>query len=416
MDVLREALYKEEKGNCLICLTGKLDTDSAEAWKADLTRIRKEHPEGRLILDVKDVPYVSSAGLRVFLFLGKQEAAEHANGSKFAKMWIRNVNDAVYDVLVLTGFIEMFVVSKPVRQISVKDLDVVGHGASGRIYRVDSDRIVKVFGDTYDYPELDDERIGARSALIRSIPTAIPFEIVQTEEGMGLVFELVNAKSVTQAILSDPEHLEDYMKRFCDLAHKVNSTDLDTIRFRSMKDMYKSRVLESAPYYADGDTEKIIKLIDNIPERHTMVHGDFHPGNVMIDDSGEMIIIDMFEVSYGHPMFDVMSMISITHSWTRYAPELATGYFSMSLDMLNDVFRNFVKYYFNGLSEQERLKYGDTLGFYSLIRGAVAPSLAKTMPEELKHMIAGGAVSLLRNEADRLLTDMDWGIFDSIKY
>lgn len=416
MSELGKTEYSEYKGNCLICLSGKIETNTSEEWKEKLNAIRDDHPQGRLILDLKGVNYISSAGLRVLLQLGKKEIDRYGKESDYSKIWIRNVADNIYDVMVVTGFIEMFIVSKPLAMMTVEGLPVIGVGASGKVYRIGSDRIVKVFGGIFDYTELEAERVHARTALIQSIPTAIPFEIVQTEEGLGLIFELVDAKSVTKAMLDDPANTEDYMRRFADLAHKVNSTECDPGRFHSIKDLYKSRILASAPYYKEGDADKLIRLIDNIPERHTMIHGDFHPGNVMINSDKEMFIIDMFELSYGHPMFDVMSMVGITHSWTLFAPQMATGYFSMTIDQLNEVYKYYIKYYFNGLSEQDRDIYGQILGKYSLIRSAVAPALAKSLPEEMKHGIAGGAVNLIRNETDSLLETMDWGIFDSIAW
>ena len=42
-----------------------------------------------------------------------------------------------------------------------------------------------------------------------------------------------------------------------------------------------------------------------------MVHGDFHPKNVMIQD-GELVLIDMADLTTGHPLYDLGSM-TLTH-------------------------------------------------------------------------------------------------------
>jgi aminoglycoside phosphotransferase (APT) family kinase protein len=40
-----------------------------------------------------------------------------------------------------------------------------------------------------------------------------------------------------------------------------------------------------------------------VPE--TLLHGDFHPGNVALGDDGMLVIFDWTDTSVGHPFFDL---------------------------------------------------------------------------------------------------------------
>ena len=89
-----EVNRKLEADTLTITLSGRLDTVSAPAFEEqikDLTGVKT------LVLDLKDLSYISSAGLRVLLTAQKRM---NQQGS----MVLRNVCPSVRDVLDITGF------------------------------------------------------------------------------------------------------------------------------------------------------------------------------------------------------------------------------------------------------------------------------------------------------------------------
>ena len=78
-----------------VALSGRLDTLTSP----DLEEMLDEELEGmeRLIFDLGELEYISSAGLRVLL--GAYKMMEEYNG-----MLIRNVTEPVMDVFEVTGF------------------------------------------------------------------------------------------------------------------------------------------------------------------------------------------------------------------------------------------------------------------------------------------------------------------------
>ncbi len=84
-----------ENGILTVLLDGKLDTGTTpratEEIGADI-----ENAE-QLILDMKDLKYISSAGLRLLLSL-------HKKMSQKGGMVVKNVNDTNMEILEFTGF------------------------------------------------------------------------------------------------------------------------------------------------------------------------------------------------------------------------------------------------------------------------------------------------------------------------
>jgi anti-sigma B factor antagonist len=80
-------------------ISGKIDTITATDFqKTVLTSFQKSN---KVILNFKDVTYISSAGLRA-LVLGEKTAA-----SKGGSMKLINTNDSIMDILRITGMDKM---------------------------------------------------------------------------------------------------------------------------------------------------------------------------------------------------------------------------------------------------------------------------------------------------------------------
>jgi len=96
-------ITKKMDGTSLqIQLNGRLDTTTAPQLQETVGNL-----EGvtSLELDMKDLAYVSSAGLRVLLAFQKTMNEQ-------GKMVLRNVCDEVYEVFEITGFSDILTIEK----------------------------------------------------------------------------------------------------------------------------------------------------------------------------------------------------------------------------------------------------------------------------------------------------------------
>ncbi len=89
-------------GNQVIAaFEGRLDTAAAVQTAEDVKPLYElEHKE--IILDCTALEYISSSGLRIFLSIRK-EAAAHGS-----KVIVRNINNDIRQVFMMTGFISLF--------------------------------------------------------------------------------------------------------------------------------------------------------------------------------------------------------------------------------------------------------------------------------------------------------------------
>jgi anti-anti-sigma factor len=89
-------------GAVIVALTGRLDSGAAPSLDQALSPLVE--PDGRLVLDLTKLDFVSSAGLRIFLKTAKQAKAARAG------MALCGLNDSVRDVFEISGFMTIFAV------------------------------------------------------------------------------------------------------------------------------------------------------------------------------------------------------------------------------------------------------------------------------------------------------------------
>ena len=92
----------KENGNQLIaCFSGRLDT-AAAVETANAVKPLLEATKAEIILDCSELEYISSSGLRIFLSVRKEAAA---NGNKVI---VRNISHEIRSVFMMTGFLNLF--------------------------------------------------------------------------------------------------------------------------------------------------------------------------------------------------------------------------------------------------------------------------------------------------------------------
>lgn len=87
--------------NLTVALTGRLDTVTAPELESELASALDDVEN--LVIDMKDLEYISSAGLRVLLTAQK---TMNQKGS----MKLINVNETVMEIFDVTGFVDILTI------------------------------------------------------------------------------------------------------------------------------------------------------------------------------------------------------------------------------------------------------------------------------------------------------------------
>ncbi len=302
----QQTTFRTNEGILYIDLIDRIDASNASAVEGEIQSIRKENEGLHTVLDAEKLTYISSAGLRVILRLRKEEP----------ELAIINVSPEVYNILEMTGFTEMMTVKKAYRRLSVDGCEMIGKGANGAVYRYDAETIVKVYFNPDALPEIQRERELARKALVLGINTAIPYDVVRVGESYGTVMEMLEASSLSKFIQKDPEHLEVPLKYYVDMLKQIHETEVDS-GMPDMKEVALGWAAFDRDHLPNEIGDKLYKMVEDVPQRNTMLHGDYHTNNIMIRD-GEALLIDMDTLCVGHPIFELGSMFNAYAGFSEF--------------------------------------------------------------------------------------------------
>ena len=316
-------------------LNGRIDSSNADQAEEEIQAIKAAHPDLQSVLDAEHLEYLSSAGLRVILRMRKDTA----------DLKIINVNTEVYEILDMTGFTDMITVEKAFRRLSLEGCELIAKGGNGTVYRYDSETIVKIYHNGASLEEIRLEKDLCRKVFIKGINTAIPYDVVKVGDYYGSVAELLSAKSIAKLLRANPENLEEYVAVYTELLKKIHATPVKPGEMPSIKETGVDWVEFLQPYLPAEQWEKLLTMMNALPEPEFMIHGDYHANNVMIQN-GEPLLIDMDTVAYGHPVFEFASIYLGFVGYCECNHEGTMDFYGLPYDITVKIWETLMKQYF----------------------------------------------------------------------
>ena len=336
--------YRIDKDILYIAMEGRIDASNASTVEKSIFEIKNANPDKHVVLDADKLEYISSAGLRVILKLRKEEP----------KLAIINVAADVYEVFDMTGFTDMVTVEKAYQKMSVEGCEFIAKGANGAVYRYDDETILKTYFAKDALPEIKQERENARRAFVLGINTAIPYGIVRVGDGYGTVTELLNAVSVTKLICNNPDDMSEAVQYYVDMLKSIHAIEVEDGEVPDMKETALSWADFVSAHIPKEQGQKLRSLIEAVPKKNTLMHGDYHTNNIMVQN-GEPLLIDMDTLCMGHPVFELGSMFNAFIGFSELNHESIEDFFGYTYETAGKFWNMSLKMYL-GTEDEELCK------------------------------------------------------------
>lgn len=290
------SIIEKKDDQIILGFSGRIDTSNSTETENETEKILSEGNYNNVTIDMDELEYISSSGLRVLLKIAKKY-----------KLKLTNVSADVYEVMDTVGFDQIMTIEKKLRFVSTKGLKELGKGSTGAVYQLDEDRVIKAL---YPFESLDYvkyEREKSHKVFMLGLPVAVVFDIVKTDDNYGIIYEMFAGNSLANMIEDDGPNMDKYVKITVDLLKEINSVRVEGDDLDCCKNFWMPYIGKLDAYVSDNQFKQIMDMMDAIPDDDHFVHGDFHPGNIMLNGDKPMLI-DFSSASKGHYIYDLAAI------------------------------------------------------------------------------------------------------------
>ena len=253
------------------------------------------------------------------------------------------------------------------RQISTDSAEKIGEGAHGEVYRIAEDTIVKVYRPTVSMEEIQREKQLARWSFVKGLPTAISFDIVRVGDRYGVVYEMLNARSAADYIKESDENFENFVSKSVELMNRIHSVEVMPGELSDMKERTIGWIGNLRKYLPADACDKLLKLLENVSESHTLLHADFHLKNILITGD-ELMLIDMDTICAGDAIFEMATIYNSYMEFPSISPK-AAEFLGIDVQTANRLWKRTLEHYLENTGEEERevTKMAQLLGCIRII-------------------------------------------------
>ena len=178
---------------------------------------------------------------------------------------------------------------------------LIGRGYTAEVYEWNDKEVLKLF-----YPHLPDliiDREYNTSKTIGDIGLPIPKvdKLIEFEGRKGIIYDKVTGVALLEKILKEPFKLKKNIIQMTKLQYQIHQCkNLNLPKYKEGLE-WNIRHTELLP---EEQKFALLNILELLPEGDCLCHGDYHPGNLIINGE-ETFILDWMTAAAGVPEADV---------------------------------------------------------------------------------------------------------------
>ena len=143
------------------------------------------------------------------------------------------------------------------------------------------------------------------TAAVRDLGAPAPavLDVVQVQRRDAIVFERVRGPSMWELILDGPQNAAAFGKELADVHRRILRAGLP-VAVSGLVGRMQRKIIE-IKQFSKAERNRALHILEGLPRGAALLHGDLHPGNVLMSPAGP-VAIDWFDAAIGHPVADVV--------------------------------------------------------------------------------------------------------------
>ena len=173
-------------------------------------------------------------------------------------------------------------------------MKLIAKGNTAEIYEYSDNLVCKLFYPEYSSDYIEHEFDNANIVIKLGIRTPRAHMMIFEGERRGIIFDRIIGEDLFRKLYETSSvSFEIWMDKFADFHKQLMKHWVDdAMNYKDFLKMFAS------------DEETTVK-INALEEGNCLIHGDFHPANVMVDESNSLVVIDMMNICRGPALYDI---------------------------------------------------------------------------------------------------------------
>ncbi|QUI24117.1 phosphotransferase [Vallitalea pronyensis] len=201
----------------------------------------------------------------------------------------------------------------------------IGEGETSEVFSIGGGKVVKLIKkDMYDVNEFESEYKIAKFMGETADFTPKVFDKVYLDSRHGYTMEEISGSLFQDVIDKNPENFSHYAKHFGSAHRKLHNKKISQeLESLSYVNEFMREFLNRNQSLPTEINTWLKELLEEIPNKISLLHGDFMPYNIMCQDEN-LIVIDWAEPSIGSSLHDVARTINFIVDTTSFPKSIMT--------------------------------------------------------------------------------------------
>jgi aminoglycoside phosphotransferase (APT) family kinase protein len=184
---------------------------------------------------------------------------------------------------------------------------IIGEGNTAQVIVLNEHTVAKQFHEHVSDSAIEQEYIKSKTVMDCgiSVPAVFKRELINGRN--ALLYEKINGSPLTKKMADQPWNTRRLIYQMAELQVSVHNKEMPNLPLQN-------EVLQQKIEKAEELTSEEKKIITNhlldLPEEHSLCHGDFHPDNILLTKSGP-VIIDWADATQGNRLADLARTLII---------------------------------------------------------------------------------------------------------
>ncbi len=179
---------------------------------------------------------------------------------------------------------------------------LIANGRTSEVYHYGADGAAKVLKPSTPQHWAQVEATFTDEVRKLGVPAPTVRDVVDIDGRAAVIFQRIVGPSMWQVMVDEPATATTLVSELVDLQRSIHAAGVPA-GLPSLDERLRLKIAQ-ADELSDDEQRLASEMLDQQPKGAALLHGDLHPGNVLLGPDG-LVVIDWFDAAVGHPDADI---------------------------------------------------------------------------------------------------------------